>query len=104
MARFSWLTDVRALDYLSLIKDRHSCLWAKRDEEVNPVIKGGRGVSDGDQLELTFSSSGFQMPQNRTCWSRIASARRCPCKGSHRETVRDPSRLGVHDASSGPLI
>lgn len=76
MSHFSWPTDVRALNYLSLIKDKHSCLWAKRKDDMNPIIKGGCDVREGDQWELTFSSSGFQMPQNRTCWSRITSARR----------------------------
>lgn len=57
MARFPWPADERALNYLTLIKDKRSCLEAQRQGAGNPVIKGGGDVSDVDKLDLIFDSS-----------------------------------------------
>lgn len=44
MAHFSRQTDVRVLNYLTLIKDKRSCLWAerRRKEKRKPISERGQ--------------------------------------------------------------
>lgn len=65
MAHFSWQAAVRVLNYLALIKDKRSRLWAERRRrgKMKPIRKGGTDVSYAAGSAFPLACC-FQMPEN----------------------------------------